>query len=174
MPDMRLTTMDDFETVRRLYADVIARQALDTYTPSWTEGVYPADEDLRGRIEAGELYLGFDGDEPVAAVVLTREEDPEYAGASWPSGAVDDEVSVIHLLAVHPSARGRGLGTEVVRWCIDTARGWGKKAIHLDVVPGNLAGSRIYVACGFDLVFHHMVHYEDLGDTNLEMYELVL
>ena len=108
------------------------------------------------------------------AVVLTHEEDPEYVGAPWPSGAVGDEVSVIHLLAIHPSMRGRGLGREVVTWCIETARGWGKRAIHLDVVPGNLAAARIYTACGFDLVFHHMVHYEDLGDTNLEMYELVL
>ncbi len=174
MLDMRLATPDDLDRTCTLFDEVMAHQAQDAYSPGWTPGIYPTNDDLRGRIEAREMYLGFDRDTPAAAVVLTHEEDPEYVGAPWPSGAVGDEVSVIHLLAIHPSMRGRGLGREVVTWCIETARGWGKRAIHLDVVPGNLAAARIYTACGFDLVFHHMVHYEDLGDTNLEMYELVL
>lgn len=174
MLEMRLATMDDFATVSALFDDVMAQQAHDAYSPRWTPGVYPSEEDLRGRIEAGELYLGFDGDRAVATVTLAREEDPEYYGTPWPSGAGNDEVAVIHLLAVHPSARGRGLGAEVARWCAETARAWGKRAIHLDVVPGNLAASRIYTAIGFELACHHLVHYEDLGDVSLEMYELVL
>ncbi|MBQ3267667.1 MAG: GNAT family N-acetyltransferase [Atopobiaceae bacterium] len=174
MLDMRCATMDDFDNACRLFDDVIAHQPLDTFTPKWTAGIYPTADDLRSRIEAGEMYLGEVDGELAAAVVLTREEDPEYVGAAWPSGATGDEVSVVHLLAIHPKFRGRGLGAEVMRFCIESARSWGKRAIHLDVVPGNLAASRIYTSVGFELVTHHEVFYEDLGRVLLEMYELVL
>ncbi len=174
MPQMRLATMDDLDNTYRLYEEVIDHQHLDRYSPRWTKGVYPTREDLRTRIELGELFVGSEGGRIVDAVVLTREEDPGYYGIAWPSGAEHDEVSVIHLLAVHPDMRGRHLGAEVMRWCIDTARQWGQRAIHLDVVPGNTVAARTYEAVGFELVCRHMVHYEDLGDTELEMYELVL
>lgn len=174
MLQMRPATTDDLEDVYQLYEDIIDHQPLDRYSPSWTKGVYPTREDLCARIEHEELFMGAEGGRCAVAVVLTREEDPEYYGIAWPSGAARDEVSVIHLLAVHPDLRGRRLGVEVTRWCVDTARRWGKRAIHLDVVPGNDVAARAYGAAGFQLVCRHMVHYEDLGDTELEMYELAL
>lgn len=164
----------DFPQLWQLFVDVCAQQEHDEYGPSWTLDVYPTQEDLRAHVDAGELFLAWHGGKAVGTFTLTREEDPEYREAPWPSGAQHDEVSVIHLLAVHPDARGQHVGVELVRAAIELARQWKKRAIHLDVLPGNLAASRLYGKEGFELACHYPVHYDDLGDINVELYELVL
>lgn len=58
-----------------------------------------------------------------------------------------DEAYVDHL-AVAVSARGRGVGTEMLRWCEQTARARGAKVLTLGVVKGNPA-VRLYERFGF-------------------------
>lgn len=174
MMTIRNASRDDFAALWRLYSDVCAHQEHDAYGPCWSIGIYPTESDLLEHLDAGDAYLALDDGRAVGGMVLTRTEDPAYLGIDWPSGAIGDGVSVIHLLCAHPKARGLGIGRTLVREAERLARVWGKRAIHLDVVPGNLAASRIYLQEGFALVCHHIVHYEDLGDTALEMYELAL
>ncbi len=164
----------DFESVWQLYADVCSQQAHDLYTPLWTLGIHPAKDSIREHIAAGELYLGWQNGQLVGAMVIVGHEDPEYVDVPWATPVSPDEVAVIHLLAVHPSVRGQHLGTELVREAIRLARKAGKRAVHLDVVPGNLAASRLYKAEGFAYVCTYQVFYEDTGRMDFDMYELVL
>ena len=172
--EFRIATSNDFDAVWQLFADVCEQQAHDAYGPQWTLDVYPAQTDISAHIDAGEMYLGIVDGRPLAAFVLVEHEDPEYDIVTWPSGATQDEVAVIHLLAVHPSARGKHLGAELVTRAIELARTMGKRAIHLDVVPGNLAASRIYLEAGFEPVGTYEIFYEDTGVMPFDMYEYVL
>jgi len=167
-------TPADLETLWQLYADVCAQQEHDAYTPQWTQGVYPTIDDLRAHVDAGDMYVGTLDGRFVAAMVLTPHEDPEYLDVPWPTACAQDEVAVIHLLAVHPSMRGKHLGAELVREAIALARKDGKRVIHLDVVPGNLAASRIYRDAGFVPVGTYQIFYEDTGLADFDMYERVL
>ena len=164
----------DLAALWQFYTDVCARQAHDAYTPHWTLGVYPAEDDIRTHVEAGDLYALWEDGKPLGALVLTPHDDPEYADVPWPTPAAPDEVAVIHLLAVHPTARGRHLGAWLAREGIRLARELGKRVIHLDVVPGNLAASRIYEAEGFAFACTHEVFYEDTGLMGFDLYEYVL
>ncbi|MBP3893188.1 MAG: GNAT family N-acetyltransferase [Atopobiaceae bacterium] len=164
----------DFDAIWQLYADVCEHQAQDAYGAKWTIGVYPTESDIRAHIDAGELYVGWSGGQPVAAMVLVGHEDPEYASVPWKTPAADDEVAVIHLLAVHPHARGLHAGAELVHEATLLSRAAGKRVMHLDVVPGNLAASHIYVAEGYELACTYQIYYEDTGLADFEMYELVL
>lgn len=167
-------TPADFGAAWQLYVDVCAQQAHDPYTPQWTIDVYPAEDDIRKHIDAGELYLGWQDGAPAAAMVLVEHEDPEYVEVPWLTPAAPDEVAVIHLLAVHPRARGQHAGAALVQEAIRLAREANKRVIHLDVVPGNLAASRIYEAEGFVYVCTNQIFYEDTGLMDFDMYELVL
>ena len=167
-------TPADLEALWQLYADVCAQQEHDAYTPQWTQGVYPTIDDLRAHVDAGDMYVGTLDARFVAAMVLTPHEDPEYLDVPWPTACAQDEVAVIHLLAVHPSMRGKHLGAELVREAIALARKDGKRVIHLDVVPGNLAASRIYRDAGFVPVGTYQIFYEDTGLADFDMYERVL
>ena len=167
-------TTDDFDAVWQMYVDVCEHQAQDAYGPKWTLGVYPTMDDVRGHIDSGELYVGWSGVQPVAAMAVVGHEDPEYVSVPWMTPAADDEVAVLHLLAVHPSARGLHAGAELVHEATRLAREAGKRVMHLDVVPGNLAASRIYLAEGYKLACTHKIFYEDTGLADFDMYELVL
>lgn len=167
-------TITDFDAVWQLYVDVCEHQAYDTYGPRWTLGVYPTIDDVRGHIEAGELYVGWLDGTPVAGMALVAHEDEVYAEVPWITPADDDETAVIHLLCVHPRARGHQVGAQMVREAIRLSREMGMRVIHLDVVPGNLAASRIYQQEGFVLVGTQQIYYEDTGLADFDMYECVL
>lgn len=167
-------TLADFDAMWQFYADVCAHQAEDAFSPQWTLGTYPAVEDIRGHLEAGDLYVGWINGTPAAAMVVTMHEDPEYANVPWKTAAAPDEVAVIHLLAVHPRARGRHAGAALTREAIRLARAAGKRVMHLDVVPGNEVASRIYAAEGFARACTYQIFYEDTGLVDFDMYELEL
>lgn len=167
-------TSADLDAAWNLYVDVCEHQVLDAYSPLWTLGVYPTKQDIADHVAANDLFLLLEDGKPVASMVLTPHEDPEYLTIPWPSGVTGEDACVIHLLAVHPNQRGRGLSRELVQEAIRIARGWGKKAIHLDVVPENLAASRIYLAAGFKYVGRREIFYEDTGLMEFDMYELEL
>ena len=172
--EVRRAEPEEFDAAWRLYADVCGQMPRDRYTPGWVLGVYPSEADVRDAIEAGELWMGFEGDEVVAAMAIAPADDPEYADVTWPSGTGGDDVSCVHLLAVIPRARGTGAGDDMVKAAIGLSRSWRKRAIHLDVMPGNLAARRLYERAGFAFVGEHEVFYEDTGAIAVEMFELEL
>lgn len=175
MPDtIARATPADFDAIWQLYKDVCKGQKNDQYGPGWTLGVYPTKSDIQAHLESGDVYAAWEGGAALAAMALVPHEDPEYAAIPWPTRCQPDEVAVIHLLAVHPQARGRSLGLQMVKKAIRLAREAGKRVIHLDVMPGNLAASRIYLQAGFDLVGTFKIFYEDTGLADFEMYECVL
>ena len=65
---------------------------------------------------------------------------------------------VLHTLAVSPEAQGKGLASEVIRFCIAEAKKQGYQALRLDIVPENLPARRLYEKNGFTCA----------GDADLE------
>jgi len=91
------------------------------------------------------------------AVVLVGLVDGELAGcvtyvpdaaSPWAEGLRPGEAG-IRMLAVHPAARGRGLGTALVEACLGRARAAGRHAVFLYSTPWMKAAHRIYVKAGF-------------------------
>ena len=95
----------------------------------------------------------------------------------------------MYILLMGPPGAGKGTQAEklvdsykiphistgdMFRAAIKEGTEMGKKAIHLDVYPGNLAASRIYLSEGFSYVGMYESYYEDTGTMAFEMYEYVL
>lgn len=59
-------------------------------------------------------------------------------------------------LVVQPSARGRGLGTTLLKWLQDRAVGLGCDALHLDTGYQRHAAHKAYLSSGFELKCHHL------------------
>lgn len=53
-------------------------------------------------------------------------------------------------IALHPAARGRGLGREFMLYLHDAARQRGAKRVRLKVYPENTAAVRLYASLGYD------------------------
>lgn len=66
--------------------------------------------------------------------------------------AKDETTAQLRILLVDPSARGLGMGSELVRRCVNFARAAGYSRIVLWTNDPLVAAARIYLAAGFRLV----------------------
>ncbi|MBI5419839.1 MAG: ribosomal protein S18-alanine N-acetyltransferase [Deltaproteobacteria bacterium] len=76
---------------------------------------------------------------------------------------VADESHLLNI-AVHPDARGRAVGGELVRECIRRGARAGARRIHLEVRAGNEPALRLYRREGFSFVGIRKGYYTDTGE----------
>ncbi|WP_051353653.1 GNAT family N-acetyltransferase [Atopobium fossor] len=144
----------------------------------WILGIYPNKTDFEKRIAVEEFFIA-QVDTPSGIVLagafgLDSMDDSDYAQASWKQQLHEDEVASIHMLAVLPEFRGLGVGDAMMRAAHCMSCDWGKKAIRLAVVKGNVAACTLYERHGFECVDTLSVYYESSGETPLLLFEKAL
>lgn len=124
---------------------------LDTHInyPKWTHGVYPGRESIKAAIESGTQYSCECEGRIVGAFVFNTDPAGSYNKGEWQVELETGEYMIIHALAVDPGESGKGIASEMVEYCIKTARAAGFKAVRLDVVPGNYPARKLYEKAGF-------------------------
>jgi GNAT superfamily N-acetyltransferase len=104
---------------------------------------FPEDE-LRGRVARGELYVVDVDGEPAATFTLLLD-DPFFWGERPPDAVY------LHKLAVRRAFAGRKLGEQIVDWIVAEALARGREYVRLDC-QRDLPGIRVYYErLGFEL-----------------------
>jgi GNAT superfamily N-acetyltransferase len=104
---------------------------------------FPQD-DLRGRVARGELYVVDVDGEPAATFTLLLD-DPFFWGGRPPDAVY------LHKLAVRRAFAGRKLGEQIVDWIVAEAAARGREYVRLDC-QRDLRGIRAYYErLGFEL-----------------------
>lgn len=171
---VRPARTDETERVIGFYYALIDAMQHSPFNPAWKKDIYPTREDLAAAIEAGTLYLGEQGGEIAAAMILNDAYNEGYDAAAWAVDAKPEDIRVIHLLGVSSRFAGQGLAKEMARFAAETARAAGASVIRLDVLEGNLPAEKAYIAVGFSYRGTLQLFYEDTGWTNFRLFELVL
>ncbi len=164
-----------------LYAEVQAAVAGTDNDPQWVIGTHPSRVMLEEAAADGTLIVAREGGSDgriAAAFVMNGAAAPGYEAVPWEVGAAPDEVAVIHLLAVRPVFRGRGLARLLMGAAADIARARGKRVIRLDTLVGNRGAQRTYERLGFACRGAHRLAYEggydNPAEPNFVLYELAL
>lgn len=139
MTAIRTACPEDFPRIMSLYEAVMNALVHAPCGPGWEKDIYPAAADVLPFLQRKEMYIGEAEGRIACAMALNRAQG-------------DAQSMEIHLLAVHPDFRGRGLGRELVRFAFETAGKLGKKKICLDVTDGNLPAEKLYISMGFAYV----------------------
>ena len=155
------------------YYNMIDEPGDREYFPLWTKDVYPAREAIKSAVRDGRMHLGL-VDGRIASSMVLGGNDETYKDFPWPAEADDDEVSVIHLLAVHGDFVRKGFAKRMVEYAADVSRKMGRKVIRLDVLNGNFPAENLYTACGFIYAGSREIFYEDTGLAEFHLYEMVL
>ena len=103
------------------------------------------------------------------AVTMYQSED--YDAIDWSRHVVDDEVAVIHILAVSPDSQGKGIGSEMVNEAIRMAKSKGMQAIRLDALASNTPAHKLYKRLGFEYRGKQHLYAENTGWTDFYFFE---
>ena len=126
--------------------------------PKWIYGIYPSMETAKTSTKAGTQFIFLDDNDIIGAFILNDDPDGNYQIGSWRQLLPDGEYMELHTLAIDPEYHRQGIGTEIIRYCVDRARSNGYKALRVDIVPGNLPARNLYEKNGFTYA----------GDVDLE------
>lgn len=168
----RKAAKEEFYKIRSLYGNLIDQEKDDPSFPRWKKGIHTSDEMIQNSIDREELYVLADGDEIVACVIANAEKVDGYSDAPWQIDS--DEVIVLHVLAVHPNHRGKGLAQRLVENVIEQERKVGKKTLRLDVIENNTTAEKLYQKLGFQYIQAKTLYYNVVGEMTFKLYELVL
>ena len=156
--EIRKCNIDDIVGVGAFY-DVVVQHLDNTINyPKWEYKIYPSDESVRTKVQEQSQFLCKDEGKIVGAFVLNDDPAGAYEKVAWSKTLAEGEYMVCHTLATAPDQQGRGLGKQLVEFCIAYAKEQGFQGIRLDVVPDNTPARRLYEKCGFSYV----------GDIDLE------
>ncbi len=129
---------DEYEALAALTVDVY-EPLLAAEEPSYLQEL--ADVATRARVAT--VLVAWAGD--VLGGGVTYVDDPANPFAEF---SEEDAVG-IRMLAVATEARGRGIGSALVRACLERARASGKVRVVLHTTPSMHAAHRMYERLGF-------------------------
>ena len=135
--DARPEELDDvaqlLEESYRQYAPLMPAEAWEEYRQDI--------RDVRARLPESQLIVALLNERLAGAVTLYLEKSETL---SWPDGW-----AAIRLLGVHPSFRGKGIGTALVEECIQRSRTRGLRTIGLHTTIQMDVARQIYENIGF-------------------------
>ncbi len=115
------------------------------------EGIYPTRKDAEEALKQGSLFVCEENGAICGSIIIDRKQPDEYRKIDWPGRAADDKVIVIHLLMVRPCMAGKGIGSSLVSYALETAGLRSCEAVRLDTGAQNTPAASLYRKMGFRL-----------------------
>ena len=164
-------TQEDFAPIIAFYDDVTERTPEIATYARWSKGKHPTTEGIRAYIDEGSMYLYKENEKIVAAMAVTMYQSEDYHAIEWSRQVNDNEVAVIHILAVNPDSQGNGIGSGMIREAIRIAQNNGMKSIRLDALASNIPAHKLYERLGFENRGKQHLYAENTGWTDFYFFE---
>ncbi len=140
---------EDIVRVGQFYDEVIRQLDARINYPRWIYKVYPGEDSVRKMVDAGGQYLCQEGEALLAAFALDARPQAHFRKGNWSRDLPEGSCLVLHALAVGSQNHGRGIGAEILRFCIQRAKAENRRAIRVDIVPTNVPARRFFEKNGF-------------------------
>lgn len=174
--EVRPAQIAETDLVKTLYDEVIEANTGTKYDVLWRRDLHPSDKAIEEAIEQGALVVAVLDGVIVGSSIMNHDFAPGYDQISWRVNAPLDEVLCLHLLCVHPSCQGMGLGRRFLDGLKQWSKEQGAQAIRLDVFDYNDPAKHLYETNGYELIDKTYLAYEDQEVSTIlfSMYELAL
>lgn len=153
---IRKATIEDLNAIEEGYLEHFAHEQNHKAYTIFKKGVYPTKNDAKNALKQNALYVYEDNGEILASMIFNSVQPEEYKKISWSSEQSNpvspDQLRVIHLLMVRPSASGKGIGAAMVKEALNIAKKEKCHVVRLDTGSQNIPASSLYQKMGFQLV----------------------
>lgn len=163
-----------YDEIIALYEATIAALARDGIEIYWDLDFHPSRAFLRRAIEDGTLYIAELDGRVVGAMVVDTNQRPEYGRIAWRCPAKEDEVAVMHVLAISPDCRRGGVASFMLTKVKELCRSRGIRSIRLDALTCNAPACRLYRREGFSVTYAGPILIPEVGVKDFEVFEYVV
>lgn len=133
------------EEIFKIYDD--CRKAMQAAGIFQWQNEYPAIENIKQDIEDKTLYGYYEKEMCMGAVCISTFQDEEYKEIPWEGP--DENVVVIHRLAVNPDYQTKGIARLLMDFAEDFAKKENYSAIRLDSYSQNKRALKFYENRGY-------------------------
>ena len=149
MKEIRKATETDIDGIVKIYDALHDLEESGKGVTGWERGVYPTRKTAVTAVALSDMFVYEENGDILASGRINREQVDVYSGVPWIFSASDDEVMVLHTLAVHPRAKGRGIGTAFVAFYEKFARESGCTVLRIDTNERNIPARTLYKKLGY-------------------------
>ena len=147
---IRKATLSDLDAIEAIYNAIHDGEARGLTSIGWKRDIYPTRDTARAAILSEDMFVMEEGGEILASARINKMQVEEYALVDWSYKARDEDVMVLHTLAVAPWASGKGFGTRFVNFYEDYARQNRCPYLRMDTNETNARARALYKHLGYE------------------------
>ena len=165
----RKATPDDLDRIVEIYDELHTEQEKQNSTASigWKRGVYPTKSTAEIAISTGEMFVEEVDGVIVASARINQVQLDEYVDANWENSAPDDEIMVLHTLAVSPKVKRNGYGAKFMKFYEQYSLENGCPYLRIDTWEKNLIARALYKKLGYNEVGVVVSEFNGIGNFRL-------
>ncbi|NLY46948.1 MAG: GNAT family N-acetyltransferase [Tissierella sp.] len=145
----RKANMDDIDRISEIYDEVHLEEEKGNTTTGWIKDVYPTRKTAKDAIMKGQMFVMEDNGQIVVTAKIDQEQMLGYLDASWNYDVEENQVMVLHTLAVSSVMKGKGYGSKFVDFYEKYALECGCHYLRMDTNEKNVIARRLYKKLGY-------------------------
>ena len=138
----------DIDSIERIYENIHDEEEKGLTITGWIRNVYPTRKTAEDALNRDDLFVMVDESKMVAVAIINQIQVDEYKYATWKHNASDNEIMVLHGLAVDPFEKKKGYGKAFVAFYEDYAKQHGCVALRMDTNVLNTRARKLYQKLG--------------------------
>lgn len=142
----------DLDSIESIYNRIHDNEEKGLTTIGWIRNTYPTRLTANEAINRGDLFVMKDNNKVVAVAVLNQIQVDVYKNIAWKHEANDEEIMVIHGLAVDPVLNGKGYGRQFVAYYEEYATEHNCFELRMDTNARNQRARKLYASLGYEEV----------------------
>ncbi len=147
---IREAIKNDIDAIEAIYENIHDGEEKGLTTCGWIRGVYPTRKTAEDALKRNDLFVMEDENKIVAVAVINQNQMNDYKYAAWKHIAKDNEIMVLHGLAVDPHQKSKGYGRAFVAFYENYAKEHGCMALRMDTNVRNARARSLYQKLGYE------------------------
>jgi len=145
----RKAGVHDIDEITALYMDVHTEEEAGRMSTGWIRSIYPTRETVESMIATDDLFVQEAEGKIVAVGRINQVQVDVYANVDWEYKVSDEEVMVLHTLAVLPSEQGKGYATQFCKFYEEYSLENGCRYLRIDTNEKNKRARALYKRIGY-------------------------
>ena len=162
---------EDIDAITSIYEEIHDEIESGKIWIGWIKGVYPTRKTVVAAIERDDLFVIEEEQKIVGVGIINQQQVDVYRETNWRYPASDNEVMVLHTLAISPKVSRKGYGSKFVKFYETYAKERGCDFLRMDTNERNTNARALYKKLGYDEVEMIPCTFNGIAGFHLVMLE---